>query len=62
MNNFTTCPSYPDDVQREVDSFKQWIIGIIRPEVGLLGIFGNALIPMIILRKDMRNTFNKLLG
>ena len=62
MNNFTTCPSYTEDVQREVDSFKQCILGIIRPTVGLIGILGNGLIPMIILRKDMRNTFNKLLG
>ena len=62
MDNLVTCPSYAEDVQAEVDSFKQWILGIIRPTVGLLGILGNGLIPIIILRRDMRNTFNKLLG
>ena len=55
------CPSYPDDIQEQVDSSKQWIVGIIQPTVGLLGVLGNVLVPMIILRKDLRNTFNKLL-
>ena len=58
MNN---CPSYPDDIQQQVDSLKQWIVGIIRPTLGILGVLGNILVPMIILRKDLRNTFNKLL-
>ena len=61
-STIASCPRYSGEIQQEVDPFKQWIIGIIRPTVGLLGILGNGIIPMIILRKDMRNTFNKLLG
>ena len=56
------CPRYTDAVQQDVDSFKHWIIGILRPTVGLVGILGNGLAPVIIMRKTMRNTFHNLLG
>ena len=55
------CPKFSQSDNDLLDFFSFWVEGVLTTIVAILGIFGNTIVSIIIVQKEMRNSFNLLL-
>ena len=55
------CPNFSQSDNDLLDFFSFWVEGVLTTIVAILGIFGNTIVSIIIVQKEMRNSFNLLL-
>ena len=56
-----SCPSYSSLEESLLDSVAFWVEGVALTLVAAVGVLGNTLASFIVVRKEMRNSFNLLL-
>ena len=60
-NSVLDCPKFSQADNDLLDFFSFWVEGVLTTIVAILGIFGNTIVSIIIVQKEMRNSFNLLL-
>ena len=60
-NSILDCPKFSQADNDLLDFFSFWVEGVLTTIVAILGIFGNTIVSIIIVQKEMRNSFNLLL-